>query len=158
MKQIPLTQGLFTFVDDEDFESLSPFKWYAYKSCNTHYAARKASTDTNGNRCLIHMHRVIINAHAGLICDHIDGNGLNNMRTNLRIATKAENAYNQSKHSNNSSGYKGVDWHKRSGKWQAQIMINYKKKWLGYYMTPEAAHNAYCAASTRLHGEFARHY
>jgi hypothetical protein len=88
--------------------------------------------------------------------DHINCNPLDNSFANLRLATNAQNACNRGKPSTNSSGYKGVTWKKLKNKWSAQIMINYKKKNLGYFNTPEEAHAAYCKAAKELHGDFAR--
>jgi hypothetical protein len=88
--------------------------------------------------------------------DHINCNPLDNSFVNLRLATNAQNACNRGKPSTNSSGYKGVTWKKLKNKWSAQIMINCKKKNLGYFNTPEEAHAAYCKAAKELHGDFAR--
>lgn len=88
--------------------------------------------------------------------DHENGVTLDNRRNNLRFATSSQNAMNRRKTSANSSGYKGVHWHKGHQKWCAQIKVNGKSIHLGYFDTPEEAHAAYCEAATRLHGDFAR--
>jgi len=88
--------------------------------------------------------------------DHIDGNGLNNRLANLREATHAENLRNRGKQKNNSSGFKGVYWDRRGGKWRAQIMLNNRMKSLGSFETKEAAHDSYCAACAAFHGKFGR--
>lgn len=90
------------------------------------------------------------------LIDHADGNGLNNAFDNLRIATTAENAWNAKAPRNNTSGYKGVCWVKTENRWGARITFNGKRRFLGYYDTPELAHMAYCKAATELHGDFAR--
>ncbi|GJH22444.1 hypothetical protein CBA19CS22_37900 [Caballeronia novacaledonica] len=87
--------------------------------------------------------------------DHIDKNPLNNARSNLRVATYAENMWNRGKQSNNTSGYKGVLWIERIKRWSARISANGKRYYLGHYKTAEEAHEAYKAAAERLHGEFA---
>lgn len=87
--------------------------------------------------------------------DHINGDKLDNRLCNLREATRPQNSRNRASQSNNTSGFKGAFWHKRDSKWVAQIRINGKKKHLGYFPTPEAAHHAYCQAATKYHGEFA---
>jgi hypothetical protein len=102
-------------------------------------------------------HRLIFLIHHGFLpehIDHIDRNSLNNKIENLRIATKAENGWNRGKNKNNSSGYKGVHWNKFAGKWQAQIMINNKKKHLGYFVCLEEAYKTYCTIANKYHGEF----
>jgi hypothetical protein len=89
------------------------------------------------------------------VVDHIDGNGLNNCRNNLRPATRAQNRMNSKVSTNNASGYKGVSWHKRRGKWLAQIRIARKRIYLGYFASAEEAHVAYVAAAREHFGEFA---
>lgn len=86
--------------------------------------------------------------------DHIDGNPFNNRLENLRVCTHAENGRNRKKQINNSTGYPGVSFHKRSGKYQARIMINGKHKHLGLFETTEEAFAAYKNASLKLHGAF----
>jgi hypothetical protein len=102
------------------------------------------------------MHRAILRAGDGHNVDHIDGDGLNNRRSNLRFATTAQNSANRGKQKNNTSGFKGVRWHKRDKRWRAVIGINGKTKQIGSFKTPEAAYDAYCAAARELHGVFAR--
>lgn len=88
--------------------------------------------------------------------DHIDGDGLNNSLANLRLASRSENNRNRGAQCNSKSGLKGVSWHGGHAKWQAAIRAGGKDKHLGYYKSAEEAHQAYCAAATKLHGEFAR--
>jgi hypothetical protein len=90
------------------------------------------------------------------IADHIDGNTLNNKRSNLRIATNSENVRSQKIHKNNTSGYKGVTWDKGHKKWLAQIMVNYKNCFIGYYDNPAEAHKAYFERAKVAFGVFAR--
>jgi hypothetical protein len=101
------------------------------------------------------MHRLIIAAPRGMQVDHIDGNGLNNTRLNLRLADHSRNQMNRPAGKNNSAGYKGVSYHKAAGKFLSQIGHNGKNIYLGLHDTPEAAHAAYVAAALELHGEFA---
>jgi len=86
--------------------------------------------------------------------DHI--RGLSNRIDNLREATTAQNARNRTRQRNNTSGYKGVAWHKGSGKWAAQIGVDGRLRYLGVYDTKEAAYRAYCKAAEEMHQEFAR--
>lgn len=108
------------------------------------------------------MHRVIMSRMLGRelerrdTIDHVDGNKLNNTRSNLRLATRSQNGANTTRQVNNTSGYKGVSWHKASGKWSADITKDYRRRHLGVFETPEEAHKAYKAAAMELYGEFAR--
>lgn len=88
--------------------------------------------------------------------DHIDGNKLNNTRGNLRIASNAENKMNRDKQSNNTSGYKGVSFHKKYKKWRAIIGIQGKSIHLGYFSDAVEAAKAYDDSARKYHGEFAR--
>ena len=105
------------------------------------------------------VHRIIFLWHHGWLppeIDHIDLDKSNNRIANLRPAEKTSNAWNVGKRANNTSGFKGVTWSKRWGKWYAQIQVNGKRKGLGYFDTPEKAHAAYIEAARKHHGEFAR--
>ena len=88
--------------------------------------------------------------------DHIDGDGLNNRRGNLRLATAGQNQHNKGLQRNNTSGFKGVRWRSDKGKWVARIDKDGKRRHLGYFDTVEGAHSAYVAASMAIHGEFGR--
>ena len=88
--------------------------------------------------------------------DHIDGCRANNKFSNLREATGSQNMHNSKKHSNNTSGFKGVSWYKRNKKWTAQIQVSNKQIHIGCYDDPQEAHAAYCAAAEAHHKEFAR--
>ena len=151
MKEIALTQGKVALVDDEDFDELNKNKWFAQKNYNTFYAARhEKKRIIDGRRNLIFMHRVIVNTPIGMQTDHINGNGLDNCKENLRICTKEENARNKAIHRRNTSGYKGVTWNKFNKKWMAQIRIGRKNIYLGYFIDKEKAHQAYCESARNL--------
>jgi hypothetical protein len=139
MKKIPLTQGKFALVDDEDYERLSQYKWYASKGWNTFYANRDIWN--SGDKISIPMHREILNLqyHDKKFVDHINQDGLDNRKKNLRIATKATNAHNSKLQRNNTSGYRGVVWHKQINRWMARIVINGITKNCGCYKTKEEA-------------------
>ena len=138
MKEIKLTQGKVALVDDEDYEDLNKYKWYANKDKNTFYAMRNEII--NGKSRTVMMHRKIMNNNYNLLTDHIDGNGLNNCKSNLRIVTNRQNS--QNRHINKSSKYVGVYWDKIAMNWKAQIRTN-KKIYLGTFKNEEDAHNAY---------------
>ncbi len=151
MREISLTRGLVAIVDDEDFAALAEHKWCAHNSGFKFYAARRV---VNGPYVL--MHRFILDAPAGIHVDHISGNGLDNRRGNLRLATNAQNVRNSALSKSNTSGYKGVHWHRGGRRWLAQITADGRNKYLGLFDSPVEAHAAYCAAAKELHGEFAR--
>jgi len=143
-------------VDDEDYLELSKFKWYAAKDKSSFYAARGARIDVNKRRT-VKMHRQILDIKdSKVIVDHIDGNGLNNQRRNIRACSAAQNAMNRGVQKNNVSGIKGVYWHKRAKKWYAFIMLDQKKIYIGSFGSKEAAANAYNERAKELHGEFSR--
>ena len=145
-RHIPLTQGLVTLVDAEDYEALAAYTWYASHM----YAVRRI----DGKQ--VRMHRILLNAPGGMDVDHINGDKLDNRRENLRLATRAQNTQNQGRRSTNKSGYKGVCRATNRKSWMATITVNRRQKLLGCFSTPEEAHAAYCTAAKELHGEFAR--
>jgi len=154
MRQIPLTQGKFSMVDDEDYDELNKFKWYAHGDSNVLYAKRHAVDKYNRKR-IIGMHEQIMGYVSGLVCDHIDGNGLNNQRNNLRHVTHHQNTMNaQSKRGR--SNYKGVHWQSREKRWSSKIKMNYKAIWIGYFDNEEDAARAYDVKAKELFGEYAR--
>jgi hypothetical protein len=134
MRSIPLTQGRFALVSDEDFLVLSQWTWCV---SGNGYAHR--SVNINGRKSTVKMHRTVIHAPKGFDIDHINGNKLDNRRENLRIASRSLNMHNVPKRVTNTSGYKGVTWHKAANKWCAQIMINYKNHYLGLFENIEEA-------------------
>jgi len=151
-KLIPLTQGKFALVDDEDYERLSKFKWYYHNG----YAARLTYDTATKKRKLIFMHRLILNTPDGKYTDHRDGNELNNMKSNLRICSTSQNMQNQRPHQDGTSVFKGVCWHKGKGKWLAYIKPEGKQKHLGYFKSETKAAFAYDEAAIALFGEFAK--
>lgn len=148
-KQIPLTQGKVAIVDDDMYEFLSQWKWRSAKDKNTWYAVRSIARKTIG------MHRVITNASPGQLVDHWNGDGLYNVRQNLRVCTDGQNRANRRIQKNNKSGFKGVCWSKDKKKFHAYITSG-NIIHLGYFNDPEAAARAYDAKARELHGEFAR--
>lgn len=151
---VPLTKGYEAVIDAADVPLVEGYNWHADVRSHTVYAMR---TDYSGEKKKnFYMHRIIMGEPEGLEVDHEDCNGLNNRRKNMRAATRMQNKHNERIKSNNQSGFKGVGFHKRQGRWRARIMINGQRKWLGYYDTPEKAHASYVKASEALHGEFGR--
>lgn len=155
LRAIPLTQGKVAIVDAADYEWLMRWKWHARKKQNTFYASRDGGY-MDDKHLIIQMHRLIVGAELGQVVDHIDGNGLNNTRHNLRICTHQENLRNRSATSRNKTGFKGVSLEPDTGKWRAKIKAGGKTIHLGVFATAEEAARAYDAASTNLFGEFGR--
>jgi hypothetical protein len=153
---IPLTRGLFATVDASDYPMLNAHSWCAAHRRNTYYAVRFLGTGPA--RITILMHRAILELAPGRVpeVDHIDGDGLNNVRTNLRVATHAQNIHNARRRSDNVSGYRGVSRDSFNRKWRAAIMLDGKLYQLGRFAEIDDAARAYDAAARRLHGEFAR--
>ena len=151
---IPLSGGLVAIVDDDDYQRLAEFtsSWYAKKNRRTHYAARHARRA--GQRVFIYMHRQVMGAAGELAIDHINGDGLDNRKENLRFATTQQNGFNR--RPSNAIGLRGVTFHRHSAKWQAQIRHNGKWIYLGLFLTAEAAARCYDVHAKELYGAFAR--
>jgi hypothetical protein len=151
MKEIQLTQGQVTLVDDEDYEYLNQWNWQA------HYNKKQSIYYATGviNKNFVTMHRLILNAPKDMYVDHINHNTLDNRKENLRLATLSENQYNRKRCKRNTSGYKGVSWSKLHNKWRARICITKERLHLGLFDTAEEAYKIYCAAAEKYHGEFA---
>ena len=147
MKEIPLTQGQVALIDDEDFERVNKFKWQATKKRNGYYARRSVY---GGNS--IYLHSFIMNTRSQL--DHIDHNGLNCQKINLRLANHSQNQQNTKKKNSGTSQYKGVSWNGK--KWFAQIKINGITKYIGLYDNEIDAAKAYDLEAEKLFGEFAQ--
>lgn len=155
MKEIKLTQGKVALVDDEDYEWLNGFKWYAQKGRDTFYAGR--AIRVKGKLTTQQMHTLIMGDNPlKLDIDHIKGNGLDNQRHMLRFCTRQQNLMNRKPNKNCSSVYKGVYWNKGEGKWRAHIRINRKSVHLGYFHVELNAAKAYDMAAIKYFGEFAR--
>lgn len=154
MKTILLTQGKVALVDDEDYEYLNQWKWCANKIDNTYYAVR---TIYKPKRQQILMHRVILNAPEGVEVDHINSNGLDNQKSNLRLCTRNENQRHQRLRKDNTIGFKGIYFIKRNPQkpYYAYININSKRIHLGYYYTSKEAAQVYDKAALKYHKEFA---
>lgn len=158
MIEIPLTQEQVALIDDEDYAILRQCSYCAVKKGLGFYARRCATKEeqTSGSPTRIYLHREIMRAKKGQVIDHINGNTLDNRKENLRFCTTRQNSRNAKKNTNNSSGFKGVAWHKNRKVWVAYIKVDYKNKHLGVYNTPESAAKAYDEAAKKYFGEFAK--
>ena len=153
MKTIQLTQSKLAIVDDENYESLSKYKWQAIKIRHTYYAVRSVKKPNPG---LIYMHRQILNTPIGLKTDHINHNGLDNRLINIRICTPSQNNQNSKCYSKSkSSKYKGVSWSKYFNCWAARIKYNKHLSHIGYFKTEIEAAKAYNEQAIKLFGDFA---
>jgi hypothetical protein len=147
---VPLTKGKFAAIDASDTDLVGRFNWHAHKDRHKWYAARVHVCPQTGKRRRILMHRVIANTPAGLETDHIDRDGLNNRRSNLRCVTTVENQQNSNAQINNTSGFKGVSWNKKSSKWEAKIKSLGKQYYLGMYDCARSASVAYESAASKI--------
>jgi len=151
-REIYLTRGLVTLLDNDDYESMRHWTWYASNSSKHPYAIRRLSQPP---RPIIVMHRVIMNAPDDAVVDHINGDSLDNRRCNLRICTTQENVRNRRTRAA-SSGFKGVSLHSQSRLWRAAIHIDAKQITLGYFKDAVDAAHAYDDAAREYFGSFAR--
>lgn len=155
MKKIPLTNGLFALVDDEDYEMLSRYRWrasYNHRD-NLWYVARAGR---KGEPRTVMMHRQIMAPPRDMQVDHIDHDNLDNRRSNLRIVTRSQNLANRRKKIKSRSEFKGVTWHRRDKKWQAQVQWQGKTYHLGYFDSEVDAARAYDAGARAIQGEFSK--
>lgn len=154
MKKIILTKGKFTIVDDKDYEWLNRINWYySLTKDGNEYVLTKINYKTT------YMHRLILNLQNSpkhIYTDHINGNGLDNRRQNLRISNNHLNQANQKLSKSSTSGFKGVYWHKQNNRWAVQIMVERKHISLGGYKDKLEAAKAYDQGALKYFGEYAR--
>lgn len=149
--EIPLSQGLVALIDDEDYAAVMAYApWSAYRSGRNVYGRRTVHLG-EGRGTSVYMHQVVLECQR---VDHINGDGLDNRRVNLRPATHADNMRNAQRRVDNTSGYKGVSWNKHS--WVAGIHFNRRRIYLGSFADPAEAARAYDAAALEYFGPFAR--
>ena len=151
--EIALSNGLICLVDPEDLSWASLIKWHYRASRRTGYATYNAKVP---HRRTKDMHTLILEAPPGLVVDHINGDGLDNRRRNLRLVTVSQNGMNQKAQLRSTSKYKGVSWDKARSLWYAHVKANGLMKNLGRFASEDDAARAYNAAAVRLFGEFAR--
>lgn len=150
-REIPLTQGKVALVDAADYETLAQWKWRAERGGHTFYAGCGGGTYPR-----MSMHRIIMGDPKGMLVDHINHNGLDNRRSNLRICTRAENGRNRKPDLRvKSSRHKGVWWSTEKSRWLAKIYVNGKRICLGTFTVEDDAARSYDAAALVHHGAFA---
>ena len=150
-REISLTKGKTAIVDDTDYELVCKYTWYAIERFGIWYARGRV----NGK--FTYMHRFILDAPNTQEVDHIDGDGLNNRRSNIRLASRSQNAMNRGMGIDNKAGFKGV--HRTSCNlrpYRATIRVQGKSNHLGYFENPEEAARAYNIAAINNFGEFAK--
>lgn len=153
MAKVGLTRGLFAKVDKEDLPRINHRKWYADPSRHTHYARMEVTK--KGEKARVYMHRLIIGAKKGQVVDHINGDGLDNRRANLRICSYSRNGLNRAR-VNNPHGHIGITWDKNRRKWRAQIVVDYKRRNLGRFDRKADAIKARQAAMAIVNEAFAQ--
>ena len=147
--------GMFAKCDWEDWPVVMGYWWRLSTDRGSTRYAQAHDSHATSKRKRISMHRLILSAGEGELIDHINGDGLDNRRCNLRIATTQQNAFNQ-KHHGGSSRHKGVSYRADTGTWRAYITKDGKRKYLGTFASEEDAANAYNIEASRIFGEYAK--
>ena len=157
VREIPLTRGMVAIVDDEDYDKVAAFRWHAARTCAAKdiWYARRTIRD-GGKKRIVAMHQIILPLDPPLTSDHINGNGLDNRRCNLRPATLHQQAMNLRMKRTNKSGFIGVHWSKSQHAWIAMIRINRVAKYLGHFQDPKQAAETYDRVARETRGEFAK--
>lgn len=150
--RIPLTRGLEALVDAADAHLVGGVNWCACPSRKTFYAHRTVSFE--GTQQKVILHRLLMSPPEDMQVDHINGNGLDCRRSNMRIVTLQQNNMNRGIRVSNRSGMKGVS--RQGNRFRAEIQSAGRKTYLGLFATPEEAHAAYCAAIATHHSEYGR--
>lgn len=152
-REIQLTQGKVAVIDEADFKRVSAFKWSADRMGKTWYAVR--TVKRLGKKSRIYLHRFVMNATRGLVVDHVNRNGLDNRKRNLRLCTKKQNFWNQGAHKDGRSGVRGVSWRPDTGLWTARLFVNGKQLNLGCYKRLKDAVAVRRLAEKKHYGVFA---
>jgi hypothetical protein len=152
MKEVKLTKGKVSLVDDDDFGRVSKFKWHANWNNYNWYAKRSFTGGRQES-----LHHFIFGVGNGVMLDHINGESLDNRKSNLRICNKMQNAGNSRKRIDGcSSKYKGVGWNKRTHRWIVRIRMGGERKYIGSFLNEDDAGRAYDAEASKYFGVFSR--
>lgn len=146
--------GKYILVDNEDFALINQYKWYFNKGYAERIIYVKGSGRDRPKKYMQSVHRLIMDAPKGKSVDHINHDGLDNRRENLRVCSHMQNMNNIRMPKNNTSGYKGVRWHKGAQKWIAEIRCMGTRYYLGLYTNVDDAVNAYKEKATMLRGDY----
>lgn len=155
-RTIALSGGHVLIVDEADYPLAASRVWHPQQGkAGSHYAA--VTRTVNGRQVKCYLHREIVGASRGQRVDHVNGNGLDNRRENLRLCSNADNMRNMRvSQARGSSRFKGVSWFVRHELWRAYIVVDYKQIHLGYFKSEHEAAEAYNAAARERFGKFAR--
>jgi hypothetical protein len=151
--RVPLTPAGVALIDAADAERILCYRWHLHPHG---YAVRPRRAEDGPGPTQIYMHRVILDAPAGVPVRRRNESRLDNRRANLRLATLSQSRAGARLRGDNTSGYRGVTWSARNGQWQAQIQVAGKRHFLGYFASKEDAARAYDEAAREAFGEFAR--
>jgi hypothetical protein len=154
-RKIYLGESEWVILDPQDYYTFANFKWSLGGNGKKFYCVRGVKNEI-GEIKIVRLHRQIIEAPDGLLVDHRNGNGLDNRRTNLRIATQSQNMQNRQKRKNSTSRFIGVWFVKNKNLWESRITYQGKRLWLGRFKSEISAAHAYDSAAKKYHGEFAR--
>jgi hypothetical protein len=149
LAEIQLPTGETVVIDSDDLAAVAGYSWWASPNRQTTYAQTQVAGKT------VYMHRLLM-GEPDCHVDHRDGNGLNNTRENMRVATHSQNSQNRRKRAGTSSRYKGVSWCRSCSKWEAYISVDGRQRRLGYFDSEIDAALSYDAAASERFGEFAR--
>ena len=149
MKTVSLNSGKLALVDDSDFQKVHLYSWRELHSGSGKTIYAQSQTD---NRRSVLMHRMIMNPVPGLVVDHINNNGLDNQRKNLRCITITENLRRASLSIKNKSGFRGVFFDRKTLKYSSRICYNYKNYYLGSFENIEDAKKSYMEAYKKYYG------
>lgn len=158
MREVPVSKGsAVALVDDEDYDLVAPYKWYLKRESKSDTRYAVASARCNGKHVSLSMHRLLLSPiPAGMVVDHRDRNGLNNVRANLRLATKRQNTLNRRSTGGKGHGYRGVaPYGAKKDKWMMSINDAGTRICVVGFPTPESAARAYDYLARRRFGEFA---
>jgi len=159
-REIKLTQGQVALVDDEDYDKVMQYGgWYLLRQasgkpkCATRTVTEKIRDTIGLTTSKLKMHHLILVPKEGYIIDHINGNPLDNRKSNLRYATNSQNRQNSASNKKASSKYKGVYWNKDTEKWQVSPVLNGVRTLVGYFLDETTAARAYDKVAREQYGE-----
>lgn len=142
--EIEISKGYFAKVDLEDLDKVKPYRWYVS------FLGKQTYTKTQSKGKWFYMHHLILNCPKGMVRDHINRNGLDNRKSNLRAVSHSTNHQNAGINKNNTCGYRGIYFYKPYQKWSVLFGFNKKRHFGGYYVDKEEAYNKYLSMIEEL--------